>query len=168
MPGSADLRPDGPDPAPRDTAPAGGVAQPRRAVRVVGRVFVVLAGLMLPWTAYLAVHLPSSQAASHYDLAWAGFDAAMFVSLAATAWAAVRLSHVLPPLAAVTATLLVTDAWFDVVTAPDQDERWIALAMAVLVELPLAGVCLWLSVTGHQLVLRHMRRSGPSRPGLRR
>jgi hypothetical protein len=138
-----------------------------RAVRVVGWAFVVLAALMVPWTAYLTLHLPSSRAAAHYDLAWGGFDAAMFLALAATAWSALRLHTTLPPLAAVTGTLLVVDAWFDGVTAPASDERWVAIAMAVLVELPLAGVCLWLSVTGHQLAFRRLRRPGAKDPGLR-
>ncbi len=136
-----------------------------RAVQFVGWAFVVLAALMVPWTAYLALHLPSSQSAAHYDLAWAGFDVAMFLALAATAWAALRVHSALPPLAAVTGTLLVVDAWFDVVTSPAADDRWVAIAMAVLVELPLAGVCLWLSVTGHQLVVRRLRRRRKS-PGL--
>ena len=136
-------------------------------MHVVGWVFLGLAALMVPWTAYLALHLPSSQAAAHYDLAWGGFDAAMFMALAATAWAALRLHPALPSLAAVTGTLLVVDAWFDVVTAPATDDRWVAVAMAVVVELPLAGVCLWLSLTGHQLVLRRLRRRAANGPGLR-
>ncbi|KQZ90781.1 hypothetical protein ASD62_17270 [Phycicoccus sp. Root563] len=146
----------------------GSPAAASRAVQVVGWAFVVLAALMVPWTAYLTLHLPSSQAAAHYDLAWGGFDVAMFVALAATAWSALRLHTTLPPLAAVTGTLLVVDAWFDVVTAPAADDRWVAVAMAVLVELPLAGVCLWLAVTGHQLVIRRLRRRARGRPGLRR
>ena len=143
------------------TVPAG------RAVHVVGWAFLVLAALMVPWTVYLTLHLPSSQAAAHYDLAWGGFDVAMFLALAATAWSALRLHTTLPSLAAVTGTLLVVDAWFDVMTAPVSDDRWVAIAMALLVELPLAGVCLWLSVTGHQLVVRRLRRRGPKDPGLR-
>ena len=150
--------------APSELAPPGTAS---RAVQLVGWVFVVLAALMVPWTVYLSLNLPRHHFASHYDLAWGGFDAAMLVSLAATAWSALRLHTTLPPLAAVTGTLLVTDAWFDVVMSPTAHERWVAVAMAVLVELPLAGVCLWLSVTGHQLVVRHLRRPRPRRPGLR-
>ena len=145
----------------------GSSADRSRAVHLVGWVFVVLAASMVPWTVYLTLHLPSVQAAAHYDLAWGGFDVAMFVALAATAWSALRLHTTLPPLAAVTGTLLVVDAWFDVVTAPATADRWLALTMAGLVELPLAAVCLWLSVTGHQLVVRRLRRGGRTDPGLR-
>jgi len=145
----------------------GSVGPTGRAVQVVGWVFVVLAALMVPWTVYLSLTLPRHHFAAHYDLAWGGFDAAMLVSLAATAWSALRLHTTLPPLAAVTGTLLLVDAWFDVVMSPTVDERWVALAMAVLVELPLAAVCLWLSVTGHQIVVRRLRRARVRRPGLR-
>ena len=39
-------------------------------------------------------------------------------------------------------------------TSPTPDERWVALAMALLVELPLAVVCGWLAVSGQDLVER--------------
>ena len=42
----------------------------------------MLAVLMVPWTVYLAVSLPSEQRAAHYDLAWAGFDVGLFAVLA--------------------------------------------------------------------------------------
>ncbi|GAB3435294.1 hypothetical protein GCM10027517_04270 [Phycicoccus ginsengisoli] len=127
-------------------------------VRRVGWVFGVLALLTIPWTVWLAVQLPSSRPAAHYDLAWGGFDAALVVVLLATGWAAVHLTPWLPALAAVNGTMLVVDAWFDVVTAPTTTERWLALGMAVVVELPLAAVCLWLAVTGQHLLRRRLLR----------
>jgi hypothetical protein len=129
-----------------------------RPVRLVGWVFAALALLTVPWTVWLAWHLPSSKPAAHYDLAWGGFDAALVVVLLATAWAAVRLTPWLPAVAAVNGTMLVVDAWFDVVTSPTPEERWIAVGMAVVVELPLAAVCLWLAVTGQQLLRRRLLR----------
>ena len=140
-------------------------------MQLVGWAFVVLAALMVPWTVYLALQLPTSHPSAHYDLAWGGFDVGMMLALGATSWAALRVHPSLPSLAAVTGTMLVVDAWFDVVTSPDGDELWVALAMALLVELPLAGLCLWLSVTGHQLVVRRLhrrwRRRSRRSPGLR-
>lgn len=133
---------------------------PRGPVRRVGWLFAVLALLTVPWTVVLAVQLPSRQASAHYDLAWAGFDAALVVSLAATAGAAVRVSVWLPVASAVTGTLLLVDAWFDVVTAPSLHDRWVAVAMAAIAEVPLAAVCLWLAVTGQQLVRRRPSRRG--------
>ena len=55
-----------------------------------------------------------------------------------------------------TATLLVVDAWFDVLTTPAaQRTEAIALAGAV-VELPLAAVCIWLSWHTQQLAERRI------------
>ena len=123
-----------------------------RRVRVVGWVLGALAALMLPWTAYLFIALPGTAPAAHFDLAWGGFDVALLVLLAATGWAAVRHARWLGAVAGATAALLATDAWFDVVTAPTPRERWVALAMAVVCELPLAVVCGWLAVRGQELV----------------
>jgi len=150
-------------PVPGNLAPAAG-----RMV-AVGWVFAVLAALMVPWTAYLALSLPGSHQAAHYDLAWGGFDVGLLAVLAATAVAAVRRSRWLPVSAAALATMLLVDAWFDVVTASTRDELLAALAMAVLVELPLAAVCGWLAVRGqslleHRIALRARRRSGLRHP----
>jgi hypothetical protein len=50
------------------------------------------------------------------------------------------------PLAAVTGTMLVCDAWFDVVTSQSGGEMWEAVAEAALAELPLAAVCIFIVV----------------------
>ena len=101
---------------------------------------VVAIGLV-PWVFYLTYALPSRHVTFHYDLAWVGFDIALTVSFAATAWAAFRGSQWLVPLAAVTGTMLVCDAWFDVVTSQTGGEMWEAIAEAALAELPLAALC---------------------------
>jgi hypothetical protein len=96
---------------------------------------------LVPWILYLTFTLPSRHVTFHYDLAWIGFDVALLASFAATAWATFRGSRWLVPLAAVTATMLVCDAWFDVVTSQSGSEMWEAVAEAMLAELPLAAVC---------------------------
>ena len=96
---------------------------------------------LVPWILFLTFTLPSRHLTFHYDLAWVGFDVALTASFAATAWAAVRGSYWLVPLAAVTGTMLVCDAWFDVVTSQMGSELWEAVAEAALAELPLAAVC---------------------------
>jgi hypothetical protein len=127
-----------------------------RRVTVAGWALAALAALMVPWTAYLFVVLPRTAPAAHFDLAWGGFDLALLVVLALTGWAAVRRRRWLAAVAGASAALLGADAWFDVVTAPAPAERWVALAMAVLVELPLAVVCGWLAVSGQDLVDRRL------------
>jgi hypothetical protein len=127
-----------------------------RRVTVVGWVLAALAALMVPWTAYLFVVLPRTAPAAHFDLAWGGFDLALLVLLALTGWAAVRRRRWLAAVAGASAALLGADAWFDVVTSPTPGERWVALAMAFLVELPLAVVCVWLAVSGQDFVDRRL------------
>jgi hypothetical protein len=63
------------------------------------------------------------------------------VSLSATAWAALRGSPWLVPFAAISATMLCCDAWFDVITSHAGDDLLEAVAEAALVELPLAALC---------------------------
>jgi hypothetical protein len=52
---------------------------------------------------------------------------------------------VLGSFAAATGALLLADAWFDVVTAADPNERWLAVTFAVVGEIPLAILCFWLA-----------------------
>jgi hypothetical protein len=110
---------------------------PRWVTNLLGLVAVGL----VPWTLYLTFSLPSRHLTFHYDLAWVGFDIGLAASFAATAWATVRGSQWLVPLAAVTGTMLLCDAWFDVVTAQPGTELWEAVVEAVLAELPLAALC---------------------------
>jgi hypothetical protein len=96
---------------------------------------------LVPWILYLTLTLPSHHLTSHYDVAWVGFDIALAASFAATAWTALRGSPWLVAFAAVTGTMLVCDAWFDIVTSQSGSEMWEAIAEAVLAELPLAALC---------------------------
>jgi hypothetical protein len=127
-----------------------------RVVRWAGPAFALFALILLPWIVYLAYSLPSRQVSADYDVAWAGFDVLLLVALAGTGYFALRRSRYLATTAAATATLLVVDAWFDVMTTlPGQ--RLEPVAMAVLVELPLASVCVWLSLHTQQLAERRLR-----------
>ena len=110
---------------------------PRWVVIVLAAVTV----LLVPWTIYLTVTLPSRHVTAHYDVAWVGFDVALIAAFAATARAAVHRTRWLVPLAAVTGTMLVCDAWFDVVTSKGAGEVGRAIAEAVGGELPLAALC---------------------------
>jgi hypothetical protein len=113
--------------------------------RWVTPVLTLTAAGLLPWTLYLTFTLPERHVSQHYDLAWVGFDIALASAFAATAWCAVRSSQWLVPLAAAAGTMLVCDAWFDVVTAGHGDIGE-AVAEAVLAELPLAVVCAFIVI----------------------
>jgi hypothetical protein len=110
-----------------------------------GWVLLALGVLTLPWVAGLAVELPSRSEAAHYDVSWAGFDVLLCLLLLRTGWSALHdLEHV-EVTAAMTGSLLIVDAWFDVMSAPDTRQFLVALAMAGCVELPLAAFCLWIA-----------------------
>ena len=109
--------------------------------RWVVAVFVGVTVLLVPWSVYLTFTLPSRHVTFHYDVAWVGFDVALTVAFAATAWAAVRGSQWLVPIAAATGTMLCCDAWFDVVTSRAGTDFLGAIAEAAVGELPLAALC---------------------------
>ena len=96
---------------------------------------------LVPWTLYLTFTLPSRQVTEHYDVAWVVFDIALLSVIATTAYFAVRGSEWLVPFAAVTGTMLVCDAWFDVVTSIGGNDWVYAVLEAIFAELPLAAVC---------------------------
>ncbi len=126
-----------------------------RVVRWAGPAFVLFSLLLLPWIVYLAYSLPSRQVSADSDVAWVGFDILLLAVLASTGYFALRRSRYLATAAAAAATLLVVDAWFDVMTTlPGQ--RLEPVALAVLVELPLASVCVWLSFHTQQLAERRL------------
>ena len=126
-----------------------------RAVRWAGPLFTLFALIMVPWTVYIGESLPQRQLSPHYDVSWAGFDVILLATLAATGYLALRRSRYLAMAATATAVLLVVDAWFDLMTTP---ERQIAqsIVLAAVVELPLAAVCVWLSVHTHELAERRI------------
>jgi hypothetical protein len=150
---------------PPDPADPGGedVVLPDRSpvTRLAGPAFALFSVALVPWIAYLAITLPSRQISPHYDVAWAGFDALECIALAATAYFAARRSLYLSTAATATAALLIVDAWFDCMTAPPSQVLGSILS-CILVELPLAAVCLWLShhtiaIAERQIVLLRWR-----------
>ena len=105
-------------------------------------LFALAAVVLLPWIVVLSLTLPSTHRADHWGVAWAGFDvmeALLLLAVAVTAW---RRSTWLEGAASAAAVLLFVDAWFDVLTSSTQSELVLAIVEAVVVELPLAVVCL--------------------------
>ena len=109
--------------------------------RWVTPVLALTAAALLPWTLWLTFRLPSRHVTEHYDVAWVVFDCALFCAFAATAWCAVKASQWLVPFAAATGTMLVCDAWFDVMTSIGSGDSIEAILEAIFAELPLAAVC---------------------------
>jgi hypothetical protein len=144
---------------------------PARMARWAGPVFVVCSLVLVPWIVYLGLSLPSRAISHHYDAAWVGFDVMELVALAATGLFSLRHSRFLALAAPAPATLLVVDAWFDVLTS-DRHQLAMAILLAVVIELPLAAVCAWLSYHTEMLAERRIslllgrdRRPEPGRAG---
>jgi len=113
---------------------------------------------IVPWIVYLAMTLPGHQRAEDYDIAWVGFDSGMALVLAALAYCALKRKPATGPLAAVAATMLVVDAWFDIVTSEEGTKLVLAALSAAVAELPLAIICAWVAVNAERVRARAYRR----------
>jgi len=109
-----------------------------RVRRLVLGVTIGGAALLVPWVVYLSLTLPRTQSGGAWRLVWVGFDIALAGALAFTGWLAWHRRQVVLVGLVVSATLVVTDAWFDVCLSWNSPEQAGALASAVLIEIPVA------------------------------
>lgn len=100
---------------------------------------------LIPWIGYLSVSLPTHRVVSQWRFAWVGFDGALIAAIGVTALCAWRRLQIFIPWAIVTATLLLCDAWFDVVLDWNSDDRTGSLLTAALAELPMAALLLYVA-----------------------
>lgn len=110
--------------------------------RHVVEALVVACLVLFAWIIVLALTLPRRYDATHWRLAWIGFDSALLIGLAATAWAAWRRRIVVVLFATATATLMLADCWFDVTTARSND-LWVSVTQAIFVEVPFAAFLIY-------------------------
>jgi hypothetical protein len=127
-------------------------------VRLLWRIFLTVVAasslILIPWVAYLAMSLPDRYVAGQWKAAWVGFDIALMGFLGWTAWNAWQRRQMLVPSALITATLLVCDAWFDVVLDWGTSDMWWSIVTAAFVELPLAALLAGVSVRLIRVMLR--------------
>ena len=119
---------------------------PHPAKNWLGRGILIAGLAMIPWVFILACSLPPAIRAAHWAAAWAGLDGLETIGLITTGVALIRRYSWLCLPAAVTSTLLVVDAWFDVATSAPGSAATAAIAMAVFPELPMAGLCAMLAI----------------------
>lgn len=98
--------------------------------------------ILAAWIGYLTVSLPIFYHAGSWRGAWVGFDVAELVVFAITGWAAWRRRQVLIMCLIVLATLLLCDAWFDVVLNSRTAGFLSSLLSALLIELPIAVIAI--------------------------
>ena len=112
--------------------------------RLISALFWMGALGLIPWILYLSVTLPPKYRAEHWRLLWVGFDVGLLGVLCFAGWAAWSRRQVLAPASLVVGTLLVCDAWFDVVTSFGHRNDIVSMVMGFGVELPLAIFFFWL------------------------
>ena len=122
----------------------------------VAPMFGLLALLTIPWTVYLALTLPAHIQTHHYREAWVGFDVGLVALLVLTAFLAWRGQRHVGLAATATAVTLLIDAWFDVMTSPRGADLTTALVTATFGEVPLALLCLWISLHVDRVVARRL------------
>jgi hypothetical protein len=131
----------------------------------VGIGLAATAVLLAPWTGWILSELPDRHVAHNWAVAWGGFDIVLALALAATAVSVLRRSRLTAIAASVAGTMLVCDAWFDVVTSHGGEAFATAIVMAVFAEVPLAVVCFWIAI--HADVVLADARPTLERAGLR-
>jgi hypothetical protein len=123
----------------------------------LGRVLIIWAVGLGAWSAWLTVTLPNRHLAPNWNIAWGGFDVMMAIALISAGITAWRGSAWFPMCAVATSTLLVVDAWFDILTSDPGDQLVAAIAMALIVELPLATLFLVMAYRRNKQARRMLR-----------
>lgn len=113
--------------------------------RWITALYLIIAIGLVPWIFVLSATLPARHLSRHWDLAWVGFDMMMLLAVMLTALFAFRRSWWVSLSSMSVFTLLIVDGWFDILTARPGMQTLQAVLLALLVELPLALVSLWLS-----------------------
>jgi hypothetical protein len=107
--------------------------------RQVGLLFMMAVCVILAaWIGILVVTLPVSFKIDHWRGVWVGLDIGEFAGFAATLWASWKQRQVIVFCMVFTGTLLVCDAWFDVVLDYGTPDVTTSVLAAVFAELPLA------------------------------
>jgi hypothetical protein len=120
----------------------------------VAVVFGAIGIGLLPWSIWLAESLKPHHESTRWDLAWSGFDTGLALLFMATAVAVLKRSPWVEALAAATGTVLVVDAWFDIILESHADELRNSIMLAVFAELPTAAFCFWIAVRSERFLQR--------------
>jgi hypothetical protein len=119
-----------------------------------------------PWTLYLAVTLPARHVQQNfYNVAWTGFDVALAAAIVATGIGVLWRRLWVQSAATCAATLLVCDAWFDVLSSNAGIDRLEAILMATFPELPTAAFCIYIAHHSETVAERAQRYALVARRG---
>jgi hypothetical protein len=108
--------------------------------------FVIAALVLIPWIVILFADTSSQfGVARHWRLVWGGFDCFLVLGFAVTAYRLATRSPRGAITAAATGTMLLVDAWFDILTARRPTAQLTAVLMAVFAEIPCALICFYVA-----------------------
>jgi hypothetical protein len=125
------------------------VRDQRAATRIVPRWvaigFLLGAIGLVPEILRLANSLPLRHIESHWRLLWTGYDLVMAVVFLISGillwlrspWLAITVSAA--------GTMLLADAWFDVLTARGTRQLATSVLLAILLEIPMGVICFFIS-----------------------
>ena len=105
----------------------------------LGGAVVLIPWIVLMFTVPQVVNVPR-----HWELVWGGFDCFLVLGFGLTAFNLITRSPRGAVTAAMTGTMLLIDAWFDVLTT-HRGGLVISILMAVFAELPCAVICFYVS-----------------------
>jgi len=127
----------------RPRLPSHVIPRLRRRRRLMLGTITAATVVLIPWTVWLSVSLPETHRAREWRTAWVGFDIVLLAVLATTAWLAWHRRQAVAGFLVVSATLLLADAWFDVLLSSGPREKLGSILTALLVELPLGALFLF-------------------------
>lgn len=107
--------------------------------------FVGCAVVLVPWTVIIFGSLRNRALAEHWRLVWGGFDCFLVLAFALTAYRIITKSPRGAIAATATGTMLLIDAWFDVLTARGTKNLMTSLAMALFAEIPCAIISFYVA-----------------------
>lgn len=108
---------------------------------IAGLVFAGAGYVLIPWTHYLWRTLPSKYDTTRWRQAWVGLDVMLIITLMATGIFLLRESVWAIITGSMAGSLLLVDAWFDVMTAKPGKTMRSAVLLALFIEIPVAVFC---------------------------
>lgn len=115
------------------------------ALRWLPRFLVIGALALIFWIGMLILQLHGRAGQRSLGSSWIGLDVAEMCGLLLVARLLTLRHAAVSPIAAATATLLALDAWFDCESANPRVDYAVSLSLALLAELPLALLLVWVS-----------------------
>lgn len=109
------------------------------------RLYIGLGLILVPWTVYLGSSLPRHYLLTHWDISWTGFDIGLAVALICTGIFAYIKSVWLIIAASTAGSLLLVDAWFDVMSEKSPFVLHQSILLALVFEIPLALMSYYLA-----------------------